>query len=54
VPLQTSAGHWIVDKQWQLRANPVFRENERKKEELDKHILVKRRNGRILKNMALE
>jgi hypothetical protein len=35
-PVQTSAGHWIIDKQWQLKANPAFRESERKREEFDK------------------
>jgi hypothetical protein len=54
VPVETSAGHWITDKQWQKKANPVAREEEEKREALDRKILEKRRNGRILKNMALE
>jgi hypothetical protein len=37
-----------------LKANPEFREAEKKRELLDKRLLEKRRNGRILKNMALE
>jgi len=53
-PIETSAGHWIIDKEWQLKANPEFREAEKKRELLDKKLLEKRRNGRILKNMALE
>jgi hypothetical protein len=54
VPVQTSAGHWITDKEWQQKANPFAAEAEKKREDLDKRILEKRRKGRILKNMALE
>lgn len=52
--VQTSAGHWITDKDWQLKANPIAREAEKQRESLDRKILEKRRNGRILKNMAME
>ena len=53
-PVQTSAGHWIVDKEWQLKANPVARAAEKERDALDHKLLVKRRDGRILKNQALE
>ncbi len=52
--IKTSAAHWITDKDWQLKANPVAAQAEHEREALDKRILEKRRAGRILKNQALE
>lgn len=54
VEVKTSAQHWITDKVWQLKANPVAADAEKKRDDLDKKILEKRRAGRVLKNLALE
>jgi hypothetical protein len=48
--IKTSAQHWITDKQWQLKANPIAAEAEEKRDDFDKKILEKRRAGRVLKN----
>lgn len=52
--IKTSAQHWITDKDWQLKANPIAAESVATRDDLDKKILEKRRAGRVLKNQALE
>ena len=52
--IKTSAQHWITDKDWQLKANPIAAEAVATRDDLDKKILEKRRAGRVLKNQALE
>ena len=54
VEVRTSAVHWIVDKEWQRKANPIARNAEDRMLDLDKKILNKRRHQRILKNTAME
>jgi hypothetical protein len=52
--VQTSAEHWIVDREWKMKANPIAAEAQNERDALDKKILEKRRAGRLLKNMAME
>lgn len=45
---------WLLDKEWQRKANPEARAEEKRREDFDRKVLEKRRYGRVLKNMAME
>ena len=45
---------WALDKDWMKRANPAADQAETRRDEIDLKILKKRRQGRVLKNLAME
>eukprot|EP00345_Euplotes_harpa_P005108 CAMPEP_0168328154 /NCGR_PEP_ID=MMETSP0213-20121227/6316_1 /TAXON_ID=151035 /ORGANISM="Euplotes harpa, Strain FSP1.4" /LENGTH=87 /DNA_ID=CAMNT_0008331179 /DNA_START=929 /DNA_END=1189 /DNA_ORIENTATION=+ len=54
VNIQTEGDRWKTEKVWQAKANPIARDAEIKWNQNDLKLLEKRRQQRILKNMAME
>ena len=54
IGIKSSNQQWSNDKNWQRVANPVARNEEKRLTELDYKLLKKRRDGKLLKNMAME
>ena len=54
INIQTEGDRWRKDKQWQAKANPIARDAENKWNQNDLKLLEKRRNQRVLKNLAME
>jgi len=52
--LPNTGGMWMLDKEWQRKANPIADQEEKKRDNFDRLILEKRKHGRLLKNMAME
>ena len=54
IQAKTNAGNWLIDRSWTYLANPSYRLQEDKREELDMRLMVKRQKQKAIQNMALE
>ena len=54
VKIPNTSDMWRIDKQWYNKSNPYAANEEQRIEAIDKKILDKRRNQRVLKNLAME
>ncbi|CDW83295.1 UNKNOWN [Stylonychia lemnae] len=54
VQLPNTSDIWRIDRQWQMKSNPLAAQEEIRRDTIDRKILEKRRNQRVLKNLAME
>lgn len=54
IPIKTPAYLWKIDREWKIKCNPIFEQQENNYLAKDRRMLEKRRYGKILKNLALE
>ena len=54
IQLPTSGGQWRVDRKLMVECNPNYYKQEVNYFQRDKRMLLKRREGTIMKNMSLQ